>query len=33
VLQGRGSLADLAARLQEVNGVLAVHADDPEAVG
>jgi hypothetical protein len=27
VLHGRGSLADLAARLQEVDGVLAVHAD------
>jgi len=27
VLHGRGTLADLAARLQEVDGALAVHAD------
>jgi putative Mg2+ transporter-C (MgtC) family protein len=30
-LYGKGQLADLAARLQEIDGVLAVHADDPSA--
>jgi putative Mg2+ transporter-C (MgtC) family protein len=31
VLYGRGALADLAVRLQEVDGVLSVRAADPEA--
>jgi hypothetical protein len=30
-LHGRGPVAELAARLQEVDGVLAVHAGDPYA--
>ncbi len=33
VLHGRGSVAELAARLQEIGGVLTVHAGDQDADG